>query len=104
MNTLQRYCNMTLLFSIFSNGVVFDVVVVDVGVEDKISFAMDEDLFRLFLRGVVVVDVFFIMITLGFVIEGVGEDCLSATCQSVFTPRARLHTERPVSVIEMMWD
>ena len=103
MNTLQRYCNMTLLFSIFSNGVVFDVVVVDVGVEDRISFAMDEDLFRLFLRGVVVVDVF-IMITLGFVSEGVGEDCLSATCQSVFTPRARLHTERPISVIEMMWD
>ena len=80
---------------------MFDVVVVDVGVEDRISFAMDEDLFRLFLRGVVVVDVFFIMITLGFVSEGVGEDCLSATCQSVFTPSARLHTERPVSV--MCW-
>ena len=75
---------------------MFDVVVVDVGVEDRMSFAMDEDLFRLFflLRDV------FIAITLGFVSEGVGEDRLSATCQSVFTPKARLHTERPVSV----WD
>ena len=75
---------------------MFDVVVVDVGVEDRMSFAMDEDLLRLFflLRDV------FIAITLGFVSEGVGEDRLSATCQSVFTPKARLHTERPVSV----WD
>ena len=82
---------------------MFDVVVVDVGVEDRMSFAMDEDLFRLFflLRDVfIAITLGFVSSEVGFVSEGVGEDRLSATCQSVFTPKARLHTERPVSV----WD
>ena len=64
-------------------------------VVDRIRFAIDEDRFRLFLLRFMVNVLLFVLIVPCFENDRVG-DCLSAVCQSVFTPKARLQTERPV--------